>query len=782
MKRLWFGEVLAAVLLLGGATAGAAETKKEPLVDQVRKAIDRGVQYLRDIERGNGHWEVDELLRQARPGGESCLAMLALLNAGVKVEDPIIQRGLNYIRGLPPRHTYVVGLQTMVFAAVGDPKDRAKIQANVNWLLKTRVTKGGQFIGWGYGLDSLGSDTADNSNTQYALLGLHEAHRAGAKIKPEEWRLIRDFYQRTQNPRDGGWNYPPYAVAASSLTMSTAGLCGLLISSNELRDGREQIQPNGSVKNCGNYAEDQPVAAALRFVGERFTLDKSGHIYYNLYGIERAGRLTGMRFLGGHDWYREGCEFLVARQNQADGYWESRSGHDQWRLVATSFSLLFLSKGRTPILISKLVHGPGTDWENDRYDARNLVEYTSRELFNKTPLAWQIFDTKRGIRANNREEILSLAGDMLQSPIAYFNGHQAPKFTPAEEDVLREYVEQGGFILAEACCGQKAFDAGFRALMARLFPDNPLKPLPPEHPIWRAHSLIKPDEFPLEGIEMGCKTVVVYSPQDLSCYWESNQSEKGKNLLAFRLGANIVAYATGMELPKPRLTAAEVVRDDADGRIIPRGYLQVAQLRHEGDWQPAPKAMRNLMLQLQDKTRLLVALKTEAIHPSQSAVLDFKFLYMHGRNQFSYGQDSVALENLRADLQTGGLLFADACCGKKAFDTSFREMMKKVFPDKKLEPIPPDDVLYSEELNGKGQALTTVRCRRESADGTPEPELRTVPPALEGIKYNGRWVVIYSKYDVGCALEKHQSTDCLGHDHASALRLGTAVVLYALKR
>ena len=56
------------------------------------------------------------------------------------------------------------------------------------------------------------------------------------------------------------------------------------------------------------------------------------------------------------------------------------------------------------------------------------------------------------------------------------------------------------------------------------------------------------------------------------------------------------------------------------------------------------------------------------------------------------------------------------------------------------------------------------------------------PPALEGIKLNGRWVVVYSKYDIGCALENHQSSDCRGHDRASALRLAAAAVLYALKK
>ncbi len=791
MSRRRIPHVLGMLLLLGAIRpAAAAEPKPEPLVEQVRKAIDRGVQYLRDVENGQGHWEVDGMLAQARKGGESCLALLALLNAGVKPDDPIIERGLNYIRTLPPKLTYVVGLQTMVYVAAGRNEDRPRIQANVNWLLSPMTRANNQFAGWGYGTGIGGGLTSDNSNTQYALLGLHEAHRAGAAIKPEYWRVIRDYYQRSQhyNPitrqGDGGWGYAPFGNRDSSLTMTTAGLCGLLIAGGELRDRREVIA-NGQVLRCGSYAEDEHIAAALSYLGDHFTISSNPHIYYNLYGIERAGRLTGLRFLGSHDWYREGCEFLVAHQN-ADGYWLSTRGHDQWKVVSTSFALLFLSKGRTPILISKLTHGPGTDWNNDRADARNLVEYASKELFNDVPLAWQIFDAKRGLRRNTPDEILNLTGELLQSPIAYFNGHQAPRFSGAEESLLKEYVNQGGFLLAEACCSRPEFDRGFRDLMARLFPGTPLRPLPPDHPIWRAHADVPPNVFPLEGIDMGCKTVVVYSPKDLSCYWEANHADKtfdqGRGQLAFRLGANIVAYATGMELPKPRLTVHEVVRDDGGGRVIPRGYLKVAQLRHEGDWQPAPRAMRNLMQHVQDRTRLLVALKTEAVHPSQKAVLDFKFLYLHGRHAFSYGASSPALDNLRADLQTGGLLFADACCGKKAFDSSFRELVKQLFPDQKLEPVPLDDVLYSEELNGKGRAITTVRRRPELPGGGAEPTYREMPPALEGIRYNGRWVVIYSKYDIGCALEKHQSSDCLGHDHASALRLGTAVVLYALKR
>jgi hypothetical protein len=751
----------------------AADNGKEPLVDQVRTAIERGVEFLRAAEDRNGNWEVGAQ-SAIMQGGWTSLAMLALLNAGVKPDDPIIERGLKYLRGLAPKYTYVVGLQTMVYAAAGRAEDRERIQENVDWLIQARVFSRNQFVGWSYSQGR--GPRADNSNTQYALLGLHEGHRAGAKVRREVWREIQDYYLQTQSD-EGGWGYAPQRGGAT-LTMTTAGLCGLLIAGAELNHGREVLLPNGTARNCGRYQENRPIALALDWIGSRFQVDFRQAVFYNLYGIERAGRLTGQRFLGSHDWYREGCEYLVRRQS-ADGSWRG-GGHDGPAIVATSFALLFLSKGRTPILISKLVHGPREDWNNDHNDARHLAEFSSRELFKRMPLAWQIFDANRGLIENNRDELLSLVGDLLQSPIAYFNGHHAPQFSRTEEELLKEYIDQGGFILAEACCGQEAFDKGFRELMARLFPETPLKPLEANHPIWRSHFVVPPASFKLEGMEVGCKVVVVYSPQDMSCLWEANQPKDPRGELAFRVGANIVAYATGMEPPKPRLTPPEVIRDEPESRRIPRGYLKVIQLRHEGDWQPAPHAMRNLMSQLQDKTRLLVALKTETIHPSQENVLDYKFMYLHGRGTFSY--TGGALDNLRANLQTGGLLLADAACGKRAFDDSFRTFIAELFPGKKLEEIPLTDDLFGKELNG--EPIVTVRCRRERADGSgrPDAELHDVKPYLEGIKLNNRWVVIYSKYDLGCALERRQSPECLGHDFPSAVRLAGAAVLYALKR
>src|SRR5205823_5545164 len=156
------------------------------------------------------------------------------------------------------------------------------------------------------------------------------------------------------------------------------------------------------------------------------------------------------------------------------------------------------------------------------------------------------------------------------------------------------------------------------------------------------------------------------SPQDLSCRWESGKPDDPRCVQAFRLGLNIVAYATGMQPPQPRLTQVAVLSGKDAPPPVSRGYLKVAQLKHGGDWQPAPRAMRNLMANVNAVAGINVALKTETRPFTDKALIDFKFMYMHGRGNFTFDKDE--LQHLRFNLKTGGLLLADACCGKEPFD------------------------------------------------------------------------------------------------------------------
>jgi hypothetical protein len=803
------------------------------LVQKVKGSIDRGVRYLRDKQSKDGDWEGLVLGQIAGlKGGVTSLATLALLNAGLKADDPTVAKALEYLRKLgTPDKTYVVALQTMVFAEARQAKDQPRIAENVKWFQDRAIYRGGKLEGWSYPANTI----ADNSNTQYALLGLYAAKSAGVKVDEKLWTDILDYYTRTQrqdqlNAKAGYWTYHNAGDTNPSFTMTVGGACGLLIASMGLDKSEQGLNDaTGVAANCGVYSENTALAKGMFWVGANFNFMDGKSYFYNFYGIERLGRLSGQRFIGKIDWYREGCKRLVGMQ-ETDGSFLTRSGERKGGgidagqpVITTAFALLFLSKGRTPVLVSKFAWGRfrpaaaeentilteldprgnqtnAPNWNRKHNDCRNMVDFAARELFDNAPLSWQVYDPRLQGLSDDVTKIDSEVGLLLQSPVVYLNGHGAMPFVnrateglSAEEKVLKRYVEEGGFLLAEACCGDKDFAASFEALVGRLFPGSTLKRMPPEHAIWQMFPGVTPADFPdLMYLDRGCRTVAVFSPSPLAGYWEERRfmpadgrDPKNRGEKAFCLSRNIIAYATGMELPKPKLTKTILVNGADSG--IARSKFRALQLKYISDASaqtpPAADALRNLMAYLGQNAKLDVALTSEVLPPSDPNVTKYKFVYLHGRKPVSFTPDEA--DNVKANLQTGGLLLADAACndfkGWKEFDRSFREAMEKMW-GKKLEQIQPGDPLFK-IASQSGINLGTVKCRRESADGSgPEKEMRPYPVLLEGIKVDGRWVVVYSKYDIGCAIEGHKSADCLGHDKESALRVAAAVVLYSLKR
>ncbi len=772
-------------LVLLASPLQAQQPANEPLVVQVKKGIDGGVRFLKAKQLANGSWEKPEL-PPVLEGGQTCLATLALLTCGVPVADPAVKGGLTWVRRHESKQTYIRALQAIILAEANLPEDKALLADHVKWLVDNRVMDGAKLNGWDYSNSSI--QRADGSNTQYAVLGLWAAKQAGAEVKKEVWEAIRKHYLDEQDKKTGGWIYAPGGLSPSTnptITMTTAGISGLLVAGMELNAGREEFDNTGGpASNCGKYPDSEAIAKGFSFVNRNFSIELRLRTFYHLYGLERTGRLSGERFFGEFDWYREGAKYIIPRQKQ-DGSWFSTGTWDQWPIVSTSLSLMFLSKGRTPVLMSKLVHGPwprqseDLDWNNDRNDLRHLVAHASKELFKNQPLAWQTVDIMKAANQDNLTDTdkQRLTSDLLQSPILYITGHRSPaqRFTGTEKDLLKRYVDNGGFILVEACCKSQEFDVGFQQFVRELWPDYDLTPLGAEHPVWQTPAVVQPGQpHQLFGLSQGCKTVLIYSPQDLSCRWESGKPEDARCVQAFRLGLNIVAYATGMQPPQPRLYQPPVAANKSDPAVIPRGTLKVAQLKHGGDWQPAPKAMRKLMEHLNSFAGIDVALKTENRPLHDKDLVDFKLLYMHGRNAFKFDPDD--LEPLRFNLKNGGLLFADACCGREEFDKSFRALIEATLPKSALERVPANDALFSKELAGEALTEQSIRYRTKASQ-----PYQNLPPYLEGVKHDGRWVVLYSKYDIGCALENHQSPDCRGYDNASAQKIARAAALYTLR-
>ncbi|MGO9470951.1 MAG: DUF4159 domain-containing protein [Isosphaeraceae bacterium] len=758
-SRRWYWIGVAGLALVVDAALGPATIRGDVTSEQVEHAIRLGVRFLKARQQPDGSWP--EVEGRARTGTTS-LITLALITAGENPASPAIQRAVEYLRHFGPedlKSTYAISLQTMVFAAAEPRIDRVRIVANVKWLehAQLKFADRQQWPGsWTYSEQK--SQAGDNSNTQYALLGLNAASEAGVSIDPQVWALSRVYFEKLQN-RDGGWSYRA-GQGQSTGSMTCAGLSSLIITGGRRFQSQEFLEGH-VIHNCGKGGFDPAIARGIDWLTSHFQVSQNfgnGAIWkhYYLYALERAGRLAGVRFFGRFDWYRLGAEELVRTQNQFGGFWIGFAQEND--VVATSFALLFLAKGRAPVLINKLRHLPADDWNNDPDDVRNMVGIVSRDWNNL--LTWQTVDSS-----------FATVEDMLQAPIVFFNGHRDPQFSEPARKNLRSFVEQGGFILTEACCGSPEFDQGVKRLIKAVFPEDEyqLKLLPPEHPVWRARHLISPAVNPLWGIEYGCRTVLIYSPSDLSCYW--NQAEHGMTnpavIKAVRVGQNIVDYVTGRAMPADKLAVREVRNFKADAPK--RGALRIAKLKHTGDWNIAPLAIPNLMDALhRPPLSFDVVITQKDLVPSDPSLIYYPLIYIHGRAVLAFGRDD--LDALRRHLDPGGgTLFADAACGSKAFDIAFRRFVAQLLPNKTLVPIPNDDELFTDK----------VAFDLSDSQYTPAAGGGRNFPQLEGVKINNHWAIIYSKFDIGCALERHTGIDCKGYSHQSAVKIAANIVIYA---
>jgi hypothetical protein len=437
-------------------SAAPAQPPRDAPIDaaQVIDAIERGVAYLKREQNG-GRW--NEMA--SYEGGVTSLCTLALLNSGVEVSDPSIKAALKYLRDLESEKTYVVSLQTMVFCAAEPKKDMPLIGRNVRWLESHQIQDADRKGCWSYP-----GPGGDNSNAQFATLALYDAQRVGAAVQRETWELTAAYWRSAQNA-DGSWGYVPGDVGTGSMTC--AGIGGLAIATAALESGDAAVE-GGRVVCCRPHENDDALERGINWLARRFTVAQNPRpagggqacLYYYLYGLERAGRLTARRFIGEHDWYREGAEFIVAEQDPLSHYWIGSWYAERDPHISTALALLFLSKGRRPIVMAKTKYGPDQGWNQHRNDAAHLTAYTEEAW--DLGLTWQVMDPAS-----------ASVEDLLQAPVLYISGSDAPQLQEHAQK-LRDYVDRGGFIFAEACCSDSAgFDAGIRQLMSAVFPEPP---------------------------------------------------------------------------------------------------------------------------------------------------------------------------------------------------------------------------------------------------------------------------------------------------------------------
>ncbi len=432
-----------------------------------------------------------------------------------------------------------------------------------------------------------------------------------------------------------------------------------------------------------------------------------------------------------------------------------------------------------PALIGKMAMGPvrwvvrdgkrvmHRDWMTDPADVMTLLAWTNQKL----GISYRAIES----------DFAHFSFDPRELPALLFAGHNNFQLSDEIRQKLGRYVADGGTILGDACCGWKDFTESFRKEMELIFPGRPLRRMLPEEPVYSAYYKLSSLTYKkedgstytsdpcLESIDFGCRSGVIFSPCDMTCGWDGHEHPRGLRVTidqARQVGANLITYILGSYQLGRFLSSTKVYYE---AKLPARDDFVFAQIIHEGDWDPDPSAVHNLLKYARDNSTLEVKFNRQNVRLKDPKTLTYPLLYMTGHREFTWNPEEVAL--LQRYLKAGGLLLADACCGRLSFDLAFRREMAKVFPGVKLEKLPADHPLYHCH-NDIRSVEYTPRVREDFGSFDA--------PQLEGITIDGRLAVVYSRFDLGNGWEQFPHAYSYGLKDESALQIGTNMLVYAV--
>ncbi|HEV3028275.1 MAG TPA: hypothetical protein VG457_11920, partial [Planctomycetota bacterium] len=225
----------------------------------------------------------------------------------------------------------------------------------------------------------------DNSNTQYAALGMRACYDSGIIIEDKvidlAMKWLRDCQKKVQGPEEelveGGVNGPdkpgarPGVASGGGATVAgpsmvtkkampdgwcysdhadheaygsmTAGAIGSLAIWDYIKDNDDGLKKR-------TWKSDKDVHKGLVWLAKNFSVtynpgpyehakmekdSKNQYLYY-MYALERAGMIYGTEVMGTHKWYPEGAKVLIDTQT-ANGSWGAGT-------VDTCFAILFLKR------------------------------------------------------------------------------------------------------------------------------------------------------------------------------------------------------------------------------------------------------------------------------------------------------------------------------------------------------------------------------------------------------------------------------------------------------
>ncbi len=397
--------LLIACTLVVSAPAQEPDAPPEPTQAEfdaaVNEAVERGLSWLQAHQRADGGYEIFQFHSdQTYVAGQTALALLARIASGENKGSERVHAGFRFIQEHPPRLTYEIGLTLMAWDMKAAPVNERFLVAKMSpaelaeyeWPRALDDEERGFLTGlvraleaqaykgcWSYGAANAAAETkqADASNTQYAVLGLKAASRMGIdfdrsifadtlkhfvshqessgpkvryvdKVEARRGKIVE--YTRKLRARGWGYGFENHGGSETSAARTNIGIACMLLTQDELLS-----KGKGRALRVAKQARrdvDEGVLDGLAWLDSHFSVKANhpnepneGYYYYYMYSLERTGMLSRRRWIGEHDWYREGALQLLTLQ-LPDGSWPGH-GWDNG-LVNTCFALLFLRRATTP--------------------------------------------------------------------------------------------------------------------------------------------------------------------------------------------------------------------------------------------------------------------------------------------------------------------------------------------------------------------------------------------------------------------------------------------------
>lgn len=237
-------------------------------------------------------------------------------------------------------------------------------------------------------------------------------------------------------------------------------------------------------------------------------------------------------------------------------------------------------------------------------------------------------------------------------------------------------------------------------------------------------------------------------------------------MCAFLLRAALLALAATVAVAGAVRPAAAQPAAAPSAAAQSGDAFRIARVKYDGggDWYGDEQSLTELLRFVRANTLLSVAPKEDVVELKSDQLFTYPYLYLTGHGNVTFS-DAEA-QRLRRYLDGGGFLHIDDNYG---LDEHIRRELKKVYPEKKLQELPPGHPVYHTHY--------------DFPDGLPKIHQHDgKPPQGFGLfSDEGRLVVFYSyESDLGDGWEPASVHQNPPEKRRTALRMGTNILTYAL--